>query len=176
MSSRQAALLVHALGETDKAWVLAQLPTAQQQHMRSLLDELSELGIPEDRRLIDDALLKRPPTSAPADDDSFVSAVAASEVARVLRGEPTAFVRKLLACKRWPWVAKVAEELALPAFLEPEDSHPPSDAFRRCATQLLADRLRQSGSAVDVQPVAPSAAHETRSWLGRWQALWRTTA
>jgi len=176
MSSRQAALLVHALGETDKAWVLAQLPVSQQQQMRSLLDELSELGIPVDRRLIDVALLKRPLTPAPADDDSFVSTVVASDVARVLRAEPTAFVRKLLACKHWPWAAKVAEELALPAPPEPADDHAPSDAFRRCATQLLADRLRQSGLAVALPPVLPSAADETGSWLGRWQALWRTTA
>lgn len=48
-SSRKAALLLHALQEPDRAWVLNGLPAAQQDALRSLLAELRALGIPADR-------------------------------------------------------------------------------------------------------------------------------
>lgn len=53
---RRAALALHALGEDDRAWLLERLPAGQQASLRSLLAELSELGMPRDGAVIRAAL------------------------------------------------------------------------------------------------------------------------
>lgn len=177
MSSRQAALLVHALDDADRSWVLSQLPAPQQERMQSLLSELGELGIPEDRGLVEAALSAKPKTSPmPTDDEGFVCAVAAHEVVHALRAEPTAFVRKLLGCRDWPWAAAVAQELALPLALG-GGGGPTTNAaaFRRCATRLLAERLRSAGAAPQAVDRAAAAA-SPQPWHRRLQALWRTAS
>jgi hypothetical protein len=47
-SSRQAALLLRSLGDLDREWVLSSLSAAEQATLRGLLQELKDLGIPED--------------------------------------------------------------------------------------------------------------------------------
>ena len=182
MSSRQAALLMHALAADDKAWVLEQLEPDEQKQLQLLLSELGALGIPEDPAMIDIALARNAPTpaAAPTDDDSYLSGVAATDIARALRPESTAFVRKLLACKDWPWRLEVAAELAVPAS-RAFDAVQAADAtaFRQCAIRLLAERLRQSGApATAIRTVEGEAhgRHRGSTWQQRIQALWRQPA
>ncbi len=179
MSSRQAALLVHALADADKAWVLDQLMPTEQTQLQPLLSELRALGIPEDRALIDVALSRSAPASpsaAPTDDDAYVSGVAAHDITRVLRAESTGFVRKLLACGDWPWRIEVAAALAVPDSRPFDAAHAANAAaFRHSATRLLAQRLRQGGAATAVVrvPAREPATRQPAKWQQRIQAFWR---
>jgi len=182
MSSRQAALLVHALADADKAWVLEHLPSAEQNRLQALLSELGTLGIPEDPTLIDVALTRHAaaaPVPVPTDDDSYLCGIAPGQIAQALRPESTAFVRKLLACKDWPWRVEVAAALAVPATGGFDAAQAASaTAFRHCATRLLAERLRQAGAVASTLPVAARApvARQPNTWQQRIQALWRPSA
>jgi hypothetical protein len=52
---RLAALTLHALAAADREWLLGRLMPAQASHLRALLAELVDLGIPPDPALIDSA-------------------------------------------------------------------------------------------------------------------------
>jgi len=60
--SRRAALLLHAMAEADRIWLLDAMPASERDRLAPLLVELETLGIARDPRLIDAA------TSAPAGD------------------------------------------------------------------------------------------------------------
>jgi hypothetical protein len=182
MSSRKAALLVHALGDGDRAWLLGQLDPAERQRLQSLLGELGTLGIPEDPTLVDLTLARTPAPSAapaPSDDAEHVSMAAPHRIAQALRPEPTAFVRKLLACEDWPWRDEVAAQLALPALGSFDSTQALGAAsFRRHATRLLAERLRQNGA--ETTPVHPTTkrpdTQRSGDWRRRLPALWGKSA
>ncbi|RQP26663.1 hypothetical protein [Piscinibacter terrae] len=180
MSSRQAALLVHSLAAPDREWVLSRLDGAEQERLRGLLSELGELGIPQDRRLVESALAQPTPRVAaiatmPVDDDGLVRHAGAQAIAGVLHREPTAFVRKLIACGDWPWLEDVASRLGIPSGSIAEGSAA-SPAFRRAAIGLLASRLREAGVAAQVptrQLNTTTDPASPRPWMKRMQSMWR---
>jgi len=53
---RQSALLLHAMQQQDRQWLLDQLPVAQKSQLVSLLDELQTLGIPQSPDLLQTAI------------------------------------------------------------------------------------------------------------------------
>lgn len=57
-SARQAALVLHAMQEADRNWILAALMPAQSLSLKSMLVELHELGVPADARLLRQVLPK----------------------------------------------------------------------------------------------------------------------
>ena len=66
MGTRRAALTLHALEQSDRAWLLGQLGPGQRELLAPLLADLESLGIPRDRALIQDALTAEPTQAAPA--------------------------------------------------------------------------------------------------------------
>jgi hypothetical protein len=180
MSSRQAALLVHSLAAADREWVLSHLSGPEQDRLRGLLSELGELGIPQDRRLVESALATSAPrataiASLPMDDDGLVRHAGAQAIAEALHREPTDFVRKLIACGDWPWLDEVASRLGIPPGSIAGGSAA-SPAFRRAATVLLANRLRDAGVAttMPVRPVNTTTDPTSpRPWVKRMQSMWR---
>jgi hypothetical protein len=115
---RQAALLLHALGEDDRRWLLAQLPEAQRLVLEPLLRELRALGIPADQQLLaqlnpgSEAVLETPSaSSSPARDESVVMHASAEHLAPILRGEPPQLIARLLALRSWPWAADLLQLL-----------------------------------------------------------------
>jgi len=182
MSSRQAALLVHSLAAADREWVLSHLSGTEQVQLRSLLSELGELGIPQDRRLVESALNRSTPrlattatAVAPLDDDDLVRHASAQAIADALHREPTAFVRKLIACGDWPWGDDVASRLRIaPGSIAEEGAAP--TAFRRAASRLLAKRLRGAGVAAPLPSRSVNTTTECappRPWMARMQSMWR---
>ncbi|OWQ46385.1 hypothetical protein CDL60_12935 [Roseateles noduli] len=56
--ARQAALLMHTLGEADRRWMLGQLDPAARAEAEQLLVELATLGVPSDPALLDAVLTR----------------------------------------------------------------------------------------------------------------------
>lgn len=87
---RRAALALHALGSSDRDWLLMQLSQSEQRVLRELLSELSGLGISPDAAVIRTAL-----EEADSNDDNF--AEQARHLCLVLADEAPAFQSLLLA-------------------------------------------------------------------------------
>jgi hypothetical protein len=78
---RQAALVLHAMNEQDRAWMLDRLGMAAKQALLPLLDELSSLRFPRDAAVIQKAL-------ASPIEDSTKGVVSVEALCRVLANEP----------------------------------------------------------------------------------------
>ena len=96
---RQAALALHAMGDTDREWMLAQLAASQRAILAPLLAELHALGIPRQADLL--RRLAMPERTNPVD---------AASVARALSHEPRRLVAHLL---QHDWVGRAALQEAL---------------------------------------------------------------
>jgi hypothetical protein len=57
---RQAAALIHALAPADRRWAVAQLPLQQRDVVESLLAELTAMGLPRERAIVEAALQQAP--------------------------------------------------------------------------------------------------------------------
>lgn len=75
---RRAALALHAVHETDRDWLMQQLPAADQAALNVLLQELQALRIPPDPVLVRHAL-------GPARVEMLPAAIAADEAVRLCR-------------------------------------------------------------------------------------------
>jgi hypothetical protein len=64
--TRRAALTLHALERSDRAWLLGQLSHGQRELLEPLLADLETLGIPRDRGLIQDAMTAEATFAVPA--------------------------------------------------------------------------------------------------------------
>lgn len=135
--TRRAALTLHALNGTDRAWLMRQLSPDQRDAMASLLAELDSLDIPRDSALIQDALASAPAparaTPPPVDLD-------AERLCRVLAREPDVEFQSL-----WLSVMDSSEQQAiLKHWALPLEPRPrlPEGAVAWSAT--LRDAVRQS--------------------------------
>lgn len=168
-SLRKAALLLHAMAEGDRAWILSQLTDGERESIGSLLAELKELGIPADRSLLEDALGRegpRPPaTEGSAQGEAALDALrraAPGRLAGVLRGEPAALIAGLLRISDWPWRKDLLRALEttlrrrVQAALEREPG-PRSELYERHLIAAVARRLAG----------APSPVRGPVAWLGR---------
>lgn len=71
--TRRAALMLHALPQLDRNWLLSQLPKQDQALLMALVDELVHLGIPPNREFVEQALGA---TSAPMSVDVEIQGAA----------------------------------------------------------------------------------------------------
>lgn len=153
-SLRRAALVVHAMPERDRAWLLAQLAPQERAQLEPLLAELRSLGIPGDRALLEEAIgVARPPGERDGDAVSpHAQALAAlrkadpERLAAVLRGEPALLVAKLLRIADWPWRGAVLQRLGSAARKQVELTlrdveAAPGAAFQQHVVAALVRRL-----------------------------------
>lgn len=168
---RQAALVLHALADADRAWVLASLPEAQRGLLQPLLAELHQLGIPREQAFLDG----EPEDAAcgpQVREDSWLLDLDGDGVAAlavVLQAQPVQFIQALLAMRAWPWRAQLLESLgeekrkaALAAMAAP----PPR--FQAAMLQALNAKwqaARKQGSVVPPGPWARARARLAR--IGR---------
>jgi hypothetical protein len=113
-SPRRAALLVHAMSEGDREWVLGALPPHQRVELEILLDELRELGIPPDDALLREvfeAAVAQTVPATPVDRLYRLPADRVPALARVLQKEPPRLVATLLALRDWPWRSELLRSL-----------------------------------------------------------------
>ena len=97
VAARRAALAIHALGEEDRAWILAQLQPQQRAQIGPLLDELRDLGIQADGRALEQIESGSPSPVPPAARLGRLSRPELRRLARVLEQEPPEVTRALLA-------------------------------------------------------------------------------
>lgn len=144
-SVRKAALLLHTLGPDDREWLVSQLAERDRTTLRPLLAELRALGIPVDRRLVDDAVAEARKASeplasgkgSPPSDAVRRAALAAGvdpallarvegadpgRLAGLLRAEPPGLVARLLAIHAWPWAREVLDDLGAARAREIDES------------------------------------------------------
>ena len=110
--SHKAALLLHALGESDRAWLLGELPPPQQRQLQVLLNELETLRIPVDREFVQQVMATAAagaPQSKSATD--VLENADARALARVLSAEPAELIAGLIALRTWPWKERLMSEL-----------------------------------------------------------------
>jgi len=104
---KRAALTLHGLTDSDREWVLSQLPDAQSGELRTLVDELRALGFPQDLGLEPDPPPAAPKaTSAPASTPPVVGKleqVTPKALYRVLQDESPVLVSTLLEYRGWRW-------------------------------------------------------------------------
>lgn len=127
-AARQAALLLHAMPHADRVWVLGQLPAGQRSQLSTLVEELQQLGIPQDPGLIDLAVasgqaneLQSAPLPITAEEIDALAlerqflehldAQGRMALSNLLRTEPPILVARFLALGQWPWKDAVLGQL-----------------------------------------------------------------
>lgn len=106
---RRAALALHATAAADRAWLLAQLPTAHRGALEAMLAELAALGVPPDRQFTQRLLAQAPKQGAavrkaspahpaqPAQPaHAWLASVRVRELAALLQAEPAALAAHVL--------------------------------------------------------------------------------
>lgn len=109
MAARRAALMVHALGAEDRAWMLAQLPPPQRAALEPLLDELRDLGIPMDRRTLEQ---NDEATASPAASLARLEGRQMGQLARMLEQEAPEIARALLDAGEPAWRGTLLKQFA----------------------------------------------------------------
>ena len=170
--SRQAALLLHALGSADREWVLNSLPALQRDELRGLLQELQDLGIPADRHFLDQLALQAVAANSTRDGnhaaqkgeaslggmgcsfDNFVNSMESlqprqiEKLADLLGREPAGLVARLLNMKDWSWHEALLSRL---------------DLNQRSQIRETLSGLRSRESNVSTGPVQGVGASSVRS-------------
>lgn len=136
MPQRQAALLLHALSEPDRAWVLSALPEQDHAQLTALLQELRDMNVSPDPSWLvqwlppaqaveqgfSHAKLREPSnagTASPAS-QSHAELMAlkphqVSDLARLLSAEPVQLTLRLLRVQPWPWREKLLSQMSASA-------------------------------------------------------------
>jgi hypothetical protein len=102
---RQSALLLHSIGEVDRQWILTQLAQEQRVQLSDHLTELSQMGMPVDRSLVEGLLSSsgRRSTEQIKNHGHALRIAHADVVLHLLHQEPTWLVATLLSIEAWPW-------------------------------------------------------------------------
>lgn len=106
---RQSALLLHSVGEADRAWVLQRLEPEQRADLGGYLQELTELGLPADPFLVDSLLQQRDIETPPENQDVPVlpwhtlRTASGPQMLHLLRTEPSWLIGTILSIEAWPW-------------------------------------------------------------------------
>lgn len=174
---RQAALLLYAMNEADRAWMLSQLSKDERAVIAPLLSELVSLAPDVDRTWMAEVALNTP-TAALGLQDLLASADA-DMVALALRNEPPSLVRLVGSLSAWPW-----REAVLAQLLAPEEGGYRTDtvvdgpsevapALAEAVMRRLVERL--TGSAQMRTPVQhASTSGGVLSKLAQRLQLWRS--
>lgn len=116
--SRQAALLLRSLGDADQRWVLSALPTHQQVELRNLLQELQDLGIPQDRQMVSSLLSNTTQVgsqlSSPSKALLTLEQLQPREIralALLFNSESAGLVAKVLDLQEWTWRDALLQQL-----------------------------------------------------------------
>ncbi len=191
---RRAAIVAHSLSAEDQGWLFSQMAPSELPQLKSLLAELVHLGVPADRRLLEQALdgtessgVVPPPqiatnvTSGRASNlDFFASLDAATQSALVtaLRQEPALLVARFLRIRAWSWKQKVLD--GLPALLRqqvddllasPSDESVSGAALEDALLRTIRLRCERWTTAAPRQlPTERSRFGQAQfnAWLQRW--------
>lgn len=120
---RKAALLLHAMAPADRAWLLGQMPVGEQETLKGLLSELSQMELPPDPELLRSALSVDASQEAGShahshvamrSDGDFLAELRAEDVDALVaawRAQPATLVARALCLRSWAWRSAVLERL-----------------------------------------------------------------
>lgn len=100
-SERKAVLLLHAMSEADRNWLLGQLGSGPSSRILEGLEEVERLGIPRDPQLARQAINAMPKPSQP--DHQCVKQASAAQLADILVDEAPETIGLLLRIEAWSW-------------------------------------------------------------------------
>jgi len=117
---KKAALHLHALGRSDRRWILGRLPECQRGKLLDMLGELRTLGIPREPALL--AAMDKPAAGADSADaggtvdarSSLIETIAQaspSVIGPIVQDEDEAVVTAILQIHDWPWRQGAIEAL-----------------------------------------------------------------
>jgi hypothetical protein len=107
---RQAALMLHQLGDPDRRWLIEQVAAADRAVLEDLLAELAQLHIPRDAGIAVPVRGNADRAAAPAA-ATGLGAATAGQVYALLAAEPAWLAAAVLASGPWPWEAAYMEML-----------------------------------------------------------------
>ncbi len=102
---RRAALALHSLEPSDRAWMLSRLPDDRRGTLKPLLQELTELGIPADPRWRE--LAAKSHSRAQAEPAAALLPKHVGKVARVLESESAQLIAGFLSLGHAGWQESV---------------------------------------------------------------------
>jgi flagellar motor switch protein FliG len=123
---KKTALKLHSLSDADREWILGKLEATHREKLSAMLEELSSLGIPRQRDLmqtIDESIIDEPshkPQTGPKKEKVPPGPLrdligARPEILQaILKSEPPAINAAVLLAYDWPWRQAVLE-----AFTDP---------------------------------------------------------
>jgi hypothetical protein len=158
---RQAALLLHAMSDTDRTWALAQLGAEQRAQVEPLIHELVAMGVPADPHW-----LARVSVTPAVPVDAVRGGIAAADaecVLQVLLQEPAGLVRHVLAMGPWPWGGTVLSILRARRGELFEPGEPAELSARHPA--LDQSVLRHLAARLGVQSAAMQAQKSVGAWV-----------
>lgn len=178
--ARLAALVLHALEQRDRDWLLASLSVAQRTLLEELLVELGELGIPSDPSLIDEIVARAPCEAREAGNGTVerrLEQLSASRIANLLRDEPPELIARLLRIRPWSWGSALLVQIgptradAVRARLMPEalsgNARPVCMLDRQLMARIDAALRVPAPAPAELRPPwRDRVVRRTRSWLG----------
>lgn len=186
---KRAALRLHGMENSDRRWVLSNLPGHQRKKLLDMLSELRSLGIPRQLDMHSDLQDGANPgcdgeDAAMADGgrSSLVDTIAKASpltINEVLQGEDEAAVAAILLLHDWPWRSEVID-LMSPSRRQRmvekvgQGKGRVTEKAAEALVQLLGERLQCAPSLPKIDDVnAPGSGSQGRSWalIGRWP--WR---
>ena len=109
---RQSALVLHGLSDTDRQWLLTQLPEEKQALLSEHLQELKQMGLPADRELVSSLLATSQVGNAHEySSHSRLHQTDSSAILQILANEPAWLIGAVLSAEAWPWREPIYEGL-----------------------------------------------------------------
>jgi hypothetical protein len=182
-SWRRAAIALHGTGQADQAWLLAQLAPDERATLESMLADLATLGLPSDRRAVEELLSGIPPAPARTpgaandeQDSEPLRVQAAQAWGRMLEGEPDLLAAHALfqmpAAQRGKYLRSLSDQKQrrVQAILDTKYA-----LARATDAEAMAPKLTEALARQLAAPPAPSAERAARVSLWRRLAeLWRS--
>lgn len=188
-SGQQAALLLHALADADRRWLLERLPSADADALRAMLEELQLLGIPRDASLASQTIARPAQPVEPSIETPGVSvgikldALGAEDgrrLAELFADEPPHLMATLLAGGPWAWEASFLSALPVPQGQRVKQRLQSLDRSKLPVRQLAAirqaaEQALQECMPIESPPVLARAGSSVRQppW---WRRLWRSSS
>lgn len=137
---KKAALYLHGLHQTDRAWLLERLSATQRNKVSPLLQELTDLGIPEHSLLVNDintvgSEFEQGETSSIAEAHGEqkvqvlkrqLAAVAEPSVLNVLSQQENYVVAAITQMAPWPWLPALQDKMGSELSLSPTERLTPA--------------------------------------------------
>lgn len=167
--TRRAALTLHSLSETDRQWIMDSLPSETSARLRSLLDEITELGLqPGTPGLVAQVDLSPPDPDSGSQAVMTFEEIGAARLAHVMQAEPAEVIEAVLTLSGAPARTDVLSRIgghrriAAAARAPGHRTAPRLNASLRAAVEAQARQLPAVG------PGGSEMFHGARERMARW--------